>query len=127
MNVMLGIRMQWNISPFFTYSADKKKIDNRRNMLYVRKQSFEFNSNIQLAQQNGEIQRMRKSLDSDLQIMELRADIRKTAESQFEHGTIDTATLLERIHEETVAKNMFNIHEIELLKTEYELRHTINQ
>jgi len=126
-NAVLGVRMQWNVSALFTYAADKKKLDNGRSMLAVQKQIFEFNSDLQTAQQNGEIARMRKSLDSDRQIVELREGIRRTAESQFEHGTIDTATLLKRISEETVAINNLNIHEIELLKTEYELRHTVNQ
>lgn len=126
-NAVLGLRMQWNVSALFTYASDKKKLDNGRSMLAVQKQVFEFNSDLQRAQQNGEIARMRKSLDSDRQIVELRGDIRKTAESQFDHGTIDTATLLKRIAEESAAMNNLNIHEIELLKTEYELRHTVNQ
>lgn len=125
-NAVLGLRMQWNVSSFFTYGSDKKKLENGRNMLAVQKQVFEFNSQLQTVQQNGEIARMHKSLDSDRQIVELRAEIRETAESQFDHGTIDTATLLKRIAEETSAINNLNIHEIELLKTEYELRHTLN-
>lgn len=127
MNAILGVRMQWNASALFTYATDKKKLENGRNMLAVQKQVFEFNSSLQTAQQNGEIARMRKSLDSDRQIVDLRGNIRRTAESQFDHGTIDTATLLKRIAEETAAINNLNIHEIELLKTEYELRHTVNQ
>lgn len=126
-NAVLGVRMQWNMSSLFTYAADKKKLDNGRNMLAVQKQVFEFNSRLQTTQQNGEIARMHKALDSDRQIVELRSGIRKTAESQFGHGTIDTATLIKRIAEETAAQNSLNIHEIELLKTEYELRHTVNQ
>jgi len=126
-NAVLGVRIQWNVSSLFTYSNDRKRIDNRSDMISLQKKVFEFNSNLRITQQNGEIQRMRKSLDSDREIVNLRGDIRKTAESQFEHGTIDTATLLERIADETTASNLFNIHEIELLKTEYELRHTVNQ
>lgn len=126
-NAVLGMRMQWNVSALFTYNQDRKKLENGRSMLAVQKQVFEFNSNLQTEQQNGEIGRMRKSLDSDRQIVELRGNIRRTAQSQFEHGTLDTATLLRRIAEETTAMNNMNIHEIELLKTEYELSHTVNQ
>ncbi|MDO5321977.1 MAG: TolC family protein [Bacteroidia bacterium] len=126
-NAIVGVRLQWNITPFFTYGTDRKKIENARRMLTVQKDVFEFNSSLQAAQQTSEIKRMGESLESDGRIVELRTGIRKTAESQFEKGVIDTPALLQRISEESAAMNSRNIHEIELLKMEYDLRHTLNK
>lgn len=126
-NAILGLRMQWNISAFFTRGTDLKRLENARTALKVQREVFTFNSNLQKSQQNGEIARMRKALEGDDQIVELRTNIRCTAESQRGNGVIDTATLLQRISDEAVARNTRSIHEIELLKTIYELKHTVNQ
>jgi len=126
-NAILGVRMQWNISAFFTRGTDLKRLENARTALKVQREVFTFNSNLQKSQQNGEIARMRKALEGDDQIVELRTNIRCTAESQRGNGVIDTATLLQRISDEAVARNTRSIHEIELLKTIYELKHTVNQ
>jgi outer membrane protein TolC len=126
-NAILGVRMQWNISAFFTRGTDLKRLENARSALNVQRDVFTFNSSLQTSRQNGEIARMRKALEGDDQIVELRTNIRCTAESQRGNGVIDTATLLQRISDEAVARNTRNIHEIELLKTIYELKHTINQ
>ena len=126
-NAILGVRMQWNVSSFFTYGADKRKIENSRRAIAVQRDVFSFNTGLQTVSQDKEITRMQKALDSDREIVGLRSGIRRTAESQRLNGVIDTATLLQRITEESAAIIAMNIHEIELLKTAYELKHTINQ
>lgn len=126
-NAILGVRMQWDISSFFTYGADRRKLENARQALSVQRDVFNFNSNLQTGRQNGEIVRMLKALDSDNEIVELRSGIRRIAESQRQNGVIDTATLLQRITEESAAIASRNVHEIELLKTVYELKHTVNR
>jgi outer membrane protein TolC len=103
-NAILGLRMQWNISAFFTRGTDLKRLENARTALKVQREVFTFNSNLQKSQQNGEIARMRKALEGDDQIVELRTNIRCTAESQRGNGVIDTATLLQRISDEAVAR-----------------------
>ncbi len=126
-NAILGVRMQWNISALFTRGTDLKRLENARSALNVQRDIFTFNSSLQTSRQTGEIARMRKALEGDDQIVALRTNIRCTAESQREKGVIDTATLLQRISDEAVARNTRSIHEIELLKTICELKHTVNQ
>ena len=123
-NAYLGVRAQWNISALFTFGTDRKKIDNARQLLETQKKTFTFNNDLQLTQQNSEIARMQKALQGDDEIVQLRSNVRRTAESQRENGIIDTSTLIQRIMEESAAINARSIHEIELLKTIYELKHT---
>jgi len=125
-NAIVGFRVQWNLSSLFTYQGDKRRLDNSRRMLTVQKDIIEFNSNLQAMQENGDILRIRRAIENDQQIVDLRSDIRSAAESQLSNGVADTANLIRRISEETEAINTRNIHEIELLKMEYELKHTLN-
>ena len=126
-NAYLGIRMQWNVNALFNRKADLRQLEVTRGMLAVQRETFSFNSGIQTTQQSGEIQRIQSALQSDEEIVRLRGRIRQTAESQREKGVIDTATLLQRIMEESLAVTARNAHEIELLKAMYDLKFQVNQ
>ena len=93
----------------------------------IQKDVFNFNNSLQTTRQNSEISRMQEALSQDDRIVELRTGIRRAAESQLDHGIIDTAALLQRITEEFTARSSRCIHEIELLKAQYQLKHILNQ
>jgi len=126
-NAMLGVRVQWNVSALITRKHDLLNLDNSRGMLSAQRETFTFNSNITDTQMNGDIGRMQKALESDDEIVELRARIRRTAESELENGTINTASLLQRMTQESDARTARSIHEIELLKAQYEMKILKNQ
>lgn len=126
-NAYLGIRMQWNVNALFNRKADLRHLETTRGMLTNQRDIFSFNSSLQTTQQTGEIQRIQSALQSDEEIVHLRGRIRQTAESQRENGVIDTATLLQRITEESLAVTTRNAHEIELLKAMYDLKFQVNQ
>jgi outer membrane protein TolC len=126
-NAYLGVRIQWNVNALFNRKSDLRQLETTRGMLTVQRETFSFNSSLQTTQQAGEIQRILLALQSDEEIVRLRGRIRQTAESQREKGVIDTATLLQRITEESLAVTARNAHEIELLKAMYDLKFQVNQ
>ena len=77
--------------------------------------------------ENGEIARLRRALADDDRIVQLRRSVREAAESKLRNGVIDTNDLLRKITEEETATAARNAREIELIKTIYELKHTINR
>ena len=86
-----------------------------------------FNNRLETTEDNGEIARLRKALADDDRIVALRRRVREAAESRLRNGVIDTNDLLGKITEEDAAAAARSAREIELLKTIYELKHTINQ
>ena len=126
-NAYMGVRMQWNVNALFNRKADLRHLETTRGMLANQREIFSFNSSLQATQQTGEIQRIESALQSDEEIVRLRGRIRQTAESQREKGVMDTATLLQRITEESLAVTARNAHEIELLKAMYDLKFQVNQ
>ena len=126
-NAYLGVRMQWNMNLLFNRKADLRQLETTRGMLTAQRETFSFNSGIKTTQQTGEIRRIQSALQSDEEIVRLRGRVRQTAESQRENGVIDTATLLQRITEESLAITARNAHEIELLKAMYDLKFQVNQ
>ena len=88
---------------------------------------FLFNTQLQTTQESGDIARLRKALADDDRIVALRRSVREAAESKLRNGVIDTNDLLRKITEEDTAATARSAREIELIKTIYELKHTINQ
>ena len=70
---------------------------------------------------------LRRALADDVRIVQLRRAVREAAESKLRNGVIDTNDLLRKITEEATAATARSAREIELVKTIYELKHTINR
>jgi len=64
---------------------------------------------------------------ADDEIIMLRTNIRKSAESKLSHGIIDINNLLREINNENAAKIQQTIHDIEMLKEMYNLKYTNNE
>ena len=87
---------------------------------------FLFNNNLEQIQQNEEIDRYKKMMADDEEIISLRSAVRKAAESKLAHGIIDVNDLLREINQENAARVQQSMHEIEMLKEIYDLRFTRN-
>ena len=62
----------------------------------------------------------------DGEIIDLRASVRKAAESRMNHGIIDVNDLIKEINNELNARVTRSTHEIEALKRIYDIRFTLN-
>ena len=126
-NGMIGARLSWNIGALYTRKNDKAKLNIQRSMFNVQRETFLFNNNLEQIQQNENIERDRKLMADDEEIISLRSSIRKAAESKLSHGIIDVNDLVKEITNENAAKVQQRVHEIEMLKEIYDLKYTTNQ
>ncbi len=126
-NGMVGARLTWNIGALYTRKNDKMKLNVQRSMFNVQRETFLFNNNLEQIQQNENIERYKKLMADDEEIISLRSSIRKAAESKLSHGIIDVNDLLKEITNENAAKLQQRVHEIEMLKEIYDLKYTTNQ
>ena len=126
-NGMIGARLSWNIGALYTRKNDKAKLNIQRSMFNVQRETFLFNNNLEQIQQNENIERFKKLMTDDEEIISLRSSIRKAAESKLSHGIIDVNDLVKEITNENAAKVQQRVHEIEMLKEIYDLKYTTNQ
>ena len=126
-NGMIGARLTWNIGGLYTRKNDKAKLDVQRSMFNVQRETFLFNNNLEQIQQNEDIDRYRKLMADDEEIITLRSSIRKAAESKLSHGIIDVNDLVKEINNENAARIQQTVHEIQMLKEIYDLKYTTNQ
>lgn len=126
-NGLVGLKLSWNVSAFYTRKVDKEKLARQRDIIENAREVFLFNNKLEQIQQTESIQRYRKMMQSDDEIIALRRNIRKAAESKLAHGIIDVTGLIREINNENAAKTQQAIHEIEMLKEMYQLKYTNNE
>ena len=127
LNGIVGIKLSWTVSAFYTHKNDKARLSAQREMIENAREVFLFNNKLEEIQQNENINRYQTMMKSDDEIIVLRTNVRKAAESKLAHGIIDVISLLREINNENAAKTQQTIHEIDMLKEMYNLKYTNNE
>lgn len=127
LNGIVGIKLSWNVSAFYTHKNDKARLNAQREMIENAREVFLFNNKLEEIQQSENISRYQTMMKSDDEIIVLRTNVRKAAESKLAHGIIDVISLLREINNENAAKTQQTIHEIDMLKEMYNLKYTNNE
>ena len=127
LNGIAGIKLSWNIGALYSLKNDKAKLRLQREMTENAREIFLFNNQLEEIQQNENIKRYHTMKQTDDEIIMLRTNIRKAAESKLSHGIIDINNLLREINNENAAKIQQTIHDIEMLKEMYNLKYTNNE
>ena len=125
-NGIVGARLTWNIGALYTRKNDKAKLQLQRDLTENNRDVFLFNSNLDQIRQRENIERYRKLMAQDGEIISLRQAVRKAAESKLTHGIIDVNDLVREINQEHAAFVQQSVHEIEMLKEIYDNKYTTN-
>ena len=126
-NIMAGVRLNWNMESLYTKDSKRRKLMLSSDMINADKEKFLFNSRIQSARENSEIEAIRDVIKEDSRIVELRQNVRRSAESQLQNGIIDATALLSKINDENQAKLNSAYHNIQLIQNIYKLKNTLNR
>lgn len=127
LNGIVGVKLSWNVSALYTHKNDKAKLNAQREMIENAREVFLFNNKLEEVQQSENISRYQTMMKSDDEIIVLRTNVRKAAESKLAHGIIDVISLLREINNENAAKTQQSIHELDMLKEMYNLKYTNNE
>lgn len=126
-NLLAGVKVSWTIDAFYTKKNSRGKLALAASGIETDREQFLFNSCLQTQSQLASIEALEEVMKSDARIVELCGNVRRAAEAQLENGVIDTATLLAKITDENRAQLTARYHEIQLLQTIYQLKHTLNR
>ncbi|MFA6886337.1 MAG: TolC family protein, partial [Fermentimonas sp.] len=122
-----GVRVSWNFGNLYTLKNDRKKIDLQKSAVNSQRETFLHNLNIVIPQQQIEIEKFKKTMQDDDEIIRLQTQIRQTAEVKVENGTMTVSDLMKEINAEESAKQAKLLHEIQFLMSVYSLKYTTNQ
>lgn len=124
---IIGLRLSWNISSFYTKSNNTHQIDINKQLLESNKNAFLFNTNLQLEGQSTEIQRLEKLLESDKEIISIRERIKETSRFKMENGVMSVSDYIKEVNSSDLAKQNEILHRIQLLMSIYKQNNLTNQ
>lgn len=126
-NILAGVKLSWNIGALYNKKNDRMKLKLSSDNINVERDIFLFNINLQSRSQLDHIYELKAVIKNNDRIVELRANVRKAAESQLDNGVIDATALLTKLTDEKQARLTAAYHEIQLLQSIYELKYTLNK
>ncbi len=117
-----GLSVSWNIGALYTRKNDLRKLDVGLRQNDVQRRIFLFQNRLQQEETDGAIAALRKQLESDNEIVRLRENILRKADSKVAAGTESVNELVRDINAVSRARGQRAIHEVQLLKAVYELK-----
>jgi outer membrane protein TolC len=119
-----GLRLNWNLTGFYTYNKEKQILALSQNGLDIQKDVFLFNTNLNLQQQNSEVTKVEELIETDNSIITLRESIKNTTKNQLENGTVTTNDYLTAVNAQDQAQQNLLLHQIQLLMAQYNYQTT---
>jgi outer membrane protein TolC len=120
-----GVRLNWSLSGLYTIKKDRALISNSREAIRLQKETFLYNTNLTLGQQDADLERLGQLVATDDDIIALRENIKTTAVAQLENGVINTNDYLREVNAEDQARQSKILHEIQLLMAQYNRQTTL--
>lgn len=114
-----GLRLQWNIQKLYTLHKDKQIFHLRQMQLDQHKTALILQQKLNNSASDYSLQALEEQMELDKEMVELRNEISASAEVRLEQGVINSTEFLQIINEERSAREMLEIHKIQLLKTQY--------
>lgn len=122
-----GVRLSWNLGKLYTLKNDRRKVEVNRQNIAVLRETFLFNTHLQLTQQQTEIVKMNDLVKTDESIVRLRRSIKQAADVKLANGVIAVSDLIREINAEDMAKQTGATHRIQRLMTIYAYKYTSNK
>ncbi len=111
---LIGAGFKWNIWDWNQAKHEQQKLDMQKNILEAQRQTFERGIRVTLDNQLASILKFEKMIQTDKDIIQLRAEITKSAKSQLENGIIHSTEYLHILNQEKKARLDMEIHRIQL-------------
>ena len=123
---LAGVKLSWNLGSLYTVKDDRRKIQASIRAIETQRETFLFNTSLDVAQRDASIDKYVAQLRYDDEIIALRGSVRRASEAKMANGTLSGTDLTRDIHAEQSAIQDKILHEIELLMAIYNLRYAIN-
>jgi outer membrane protein TolC len=114
-----GIRLAWSPSIFYTLKKERELINLNQSSIELQKETFLFNTNLNVSQQDAELNKYQELLKTDEELIKLRIKIKTASIAQLENGVINSNDYLREVNAENQARQNRSLHQLQLLLSQY--------
>ena len=119
-----GLSVSWSTMSLYQSSNNNQLAKIQLDRINNQQETFLFNTNLELSQQNSDIEKQRTILAKDRDIVTLKTNIKKAYELKYQNGMTTMNDLLRAINGESEAQSNEALHEIQLLMTVHNYKTT---
>ena len=101
---LVGVGLSWNAFDWEKTNREKQMLQLQQQMISQQEETFNQNINLLLAQQNEQINKLQKLLETDSKMVSLRMEIAQTSASKLENETITTSDYIQDVQAEGVTQ-----------------------
>ena len=114
-----GVKLTWNFGNLYTKKNERRLIELNKSNIDIQEETFVFSTNLQLSQQQTEVQKLKKQLAKDDEVIMLRSRVKKAVESKYKNGVYTINDLIKDINAENQARQKKSLREILYLQSIY--------
>lgn len=122
--VLGGIRLKWDFGNMYSSRIEITLLKNNKRILDVQRETFEFNTNLQLTQAWQEVQKAKELMQTDEEIIQLRHRVKIAGESKYANGVYTVNDLVKDINAESQSRQAKILHEVQYLMSVYHYKVT---
>lgn len=110
----VGLKLNWKVFDWNSNKKQRQSLAINKDILDTETETFKLNTNIELNQQQKEINKIEGFIASDLEIIKLRKDVLKSADSQLKNGVITSSAYITELTNLYEDENTLVRHKIQL-------------
>ena len=120
-----GVLLSWNFGKLNTLRNDRRLVKVQQESVEIMKESFVFNTRMEVLMQDAEIRKLQEMVKSDEETVRLRENIRKASEVKYENGVYTISELIMDVNQALIAQQEKVLREVELEMMVYSKRVTM--
>jgi len=120
--LVAGLSVSWDITGLYRNGNNKKIDEIGLQRIQNQKETFLFNTHLQLDQTSMELQKYKELIEKSKQVLELKQRIKNAYDIKYENGVCTMTELLDKTNDENLAKQKLAMHEIQYLQKVYEYK-----
>lgn len=113
-----GLKLAWSLGGLYTRKKEKQLVEINKSIVDIQKETFLLQTNSQLKQQQSEIDKYLKLVESDAEIIKLRGSVKEAAKAQLENGVITANDYIDQVNAEDQARQTLITHQLLLLQAQ---------
>ncbi|HXC03177.1 MAG TPA: TolC family protein, partial [Bacteroidia bacterium] len=114
-----GLRFSWALGNFYTLKDQRKQLVVNRQTEDVQRETFLFNTRINMTQQEQDISKLRELISKDEEIIVKRVSITEADKARMENGVLTVNDYIIQLDKEDQAKQSKLLHQVQLLLAQY--------
>jgi outer membrane protein TolC len=122
---LAGLKVNWSLNGLYTLKNERQQLDLGRLMNTAQQETFVFNTNYALRQQNDEVSKLQQLIASDDEMVSLRISVKKTAKVQLDNGIVTVSDYVREVDAEDLARQDRALHQIQLLLAQYNYQNSL--